>query len=273
MKVLVTGANGRIGRHVVPHLLECGHDVTFSGRPNADRPSPGVALDLAAVPTDLDLSDFRAVLHLAGIGNRRSASDNYGYEAINHRGTAALARVAARSGVERFVLASTVLVHGDQSVEPLTTTSPLNPTDAYARSKLAAESALHDPGLGEMQRWILRIGQFVPTGSVAPVVEQLVAKLPLVPVPCPDNRRATASEVAVNAAVDEALVASADSVRPSIRLVGDGHRGFAEQARVAASRTLLVPVPRTLLAAGCRLVTRCGGPRMSGVYADLPIAN
>lgn len=45
MKVLVTGAHGKVGRAATQALLEAGHEVTASdlGRPEFDRPLPGSA--------------------------------------------------------------------------------------------------------------------------------------------------------------------------------------------------------------------------------------
>lgn len=68
-KVLVTGANGRIGRHVIPLLIRDGYQVTAAARREIAIP------DVAWLPLSLParepltevLEGFDAIVHLAGI--------------------------------------------------------------------------------------------------------------------------------------------------------------------------------------------------------------
>ena len=72
-RVLVTGAEGFIGQHLVSHLLAAGCRVDGSTRQQPDRPVYGVvpATSLA----EHDLSNYDVVFHLAGMahGNVRSS--------------------------------------------------------------------------------------------------------------------------------------------------------------------------------------------------------
>src|SRR3954470_20369824 len=88
MRVLVTGADGFVGRHLVPRLVEQGHDVTAGCRPteqldDALRRSWGDAVQV--VP--LELADGErvraavdpvpdAVIHLAAVASVREARDD-----------------------------------------------------------------------------------------------------------------------------------------------------------------------------------------------------
>ena len=66
------------------------------------------------------------------------------YHAANVVATERLAAAAVRAGVRRFVLASTIKVHGEATVpgRPFRADDPFAPHDAYARSKVEAERAL-----------------------------------------------------------------------------------------------------------------------------------
>ncbi len=95
MRVLVTGASGYIGRHVVPRLRAAGDLVIAAGR-EADLLAPGAPARL------VDAATPDAVLHLAWEarpGVYWTSPDNPRWTAA----TEALARAAARAGARRFV--------------------------------------------------------------------------------------------------------------------------------------------------------------------------
>lgn len=64
MKVLVTGHQGKIGKHVVPALVEAGHDVR-----GFDKQSGADLNDLVSVMTAISLYEPGAIVHLAGVKN------------------------------------------------------------------------------------------------------------------------------------------------------------------------------------------------------------
>ncbi len=107
MRVLVTGSAGFIGAPVVDRLRTQGHDVTpYDAVQGAD------VLDAEALSTALTGHD--AVIHLAGkVGLERSVDDLDDYVAANSLGTARVLRTAAQAGVERVVLASSMVVYGE----------------------------------------------------------------------------------------------------------------------------------------------------------------
>ena len=149
MKVLVTGANGFVGRRLVDRLLAGGHTVVAAVGPGATTTAPHVttvSLDLAS---DLSVraavaADVDAVIHLAAIALTRAADrDPAQAWAVNAEGTGKLvAALAARGGkLPRFILASTADVYAWQT-RPIKEEDCVQPSTAYSASKLGAELAV-----------------------------------------------------------------------------------------------------------------------------------
>jgi len=148
MRVLVTGATGRVGSRLVPRLLERGDSVRILLRKEADRESfaqlgaEGVIGDLLD-PESLGsaVAGVEAVIHLAAFF--RGATEAQA-RAINQDGTLALAQAARSNGASRFIYISTNLVYGPGRGRPTREADEPQPsTDHfYPASKLAAERAL-----------------------------------------------------------------------------------------------------------------------------------
>ncbi len=96
---------------------------------------------------DAIVAGATAIVHLAGRAHvlNDTASDPAAlYHAANVVATERVAAAAVRAGVRRFVFASTIKVHGEETLpgRPFRAADPLLPHDAYARSKADAEGAL-----------------------------------------------------------------------------------------------------------------------------------
>jgi dTDP-L-rhamnose 4-epimerase len=122
MRTLVTGGAGFIGSHVATALAEAGHDVRLldSLRPDVHREPP--ELDLPLVVGDVRDPDAVAaaltgvevvVHHAAMVGMGVDLDDLPGYAGCNDLGTAVLLAQAARAGIGRLVLASSMVVYGE----------------------------------------------------------------------------------------------------------------------------------------------------------------
>ncbi len=143
-RVLVTGATGFIGSHIVEIFVEAGYRVRCGVRASSNtRWIDGLAVE--RVPLDLrgwtkDLlrmvEDVDAVVHAAGITRARRMGD---YHLVNAEGTRRLAAAAAEAGVRRFVLISSLSAHGPDA---LAKGGQDRPASAYGRSKLEAEAYL-----------------------------------------------------------------------------------------------------------------------------------
>lgn len=145
--VLVTGANGFVGRALVRRLVEDGYDVRIATR-QAGAASPEVGQRTISVGRIDSGTDWRTaldgidiVVHLAGIlPGSGSAADMH---EINALGTQNLARQCLDSSVRTFLYASSIgAITGSEAAVTIDDFSRPAPTTPYGRSKLAAEDAL-----------------------------------------------------------------------------------------------------------------------------------
>jgi nucleoside-diphosphate-sugar epimerase len=153
-RVLVTGATGFCGRPLVARLAGAGYAVRAMVRRAPSPPLPaGVEIatheDLAGpVAWDALLAGVDVVVHLAAIAHISGRTPEETYDRVNHQVTAALARAAAAAGVRHFVFISSVRAQSGATADHvLTERDPPRPSDAYGRSKLAAEAAVAAAGV------------------------------------------------------------------------------------------------------------------------------
>ncbi len=150
--IALTGATGFIGRALLSDLRANGYRVrVLLRRPVDEMPDADSAVigDLVR-PINLGraLEDADIVVHSAGLANTMSGRPEDDYRTINTDATVALATAAHRAGARRFIFLSSVRAQtGYSATAVINEDSPPAPTDAYGRSKLAAEEGLAQVGL------------------------------------------------------------------------------------------------------------------------------
>jgi len=142
VKVLVTGADGFVGRHLVRALGEQGHAVAEAHGPYAPGPCALDIRDAAAVAARVAADPPDALVHLAGVSSvAASHADPAGAFDVNARGTLnVLAAVRAHAPGARVLLVGSGEVYGALAPgHPADESAPLLPLSPYAASKVAAE--------------------------------------------------------------------------------------------------------------------------------------
>jgi UDP-glucose 4-epimerase len=221
--VLVTGASGFLGRHVVQALAEEGWRVKAAAR---DLASLQVAARVEAAP----LPDLRAhvdwtpllegvshIVHLAGIAHAPGTLSDETYFRINCQAVAELAE--AVRGRARIVFVSSVRAQaGLSSDNVITERDEPRPTDAYGRSKLEAERLIAKSGADfTVLRPAVVYGRGVK-GNIASL-----ATLARTPMPLPfgglHNRRSLLAIENLASAIE--LVLDAEGAKGETYLVAD----------------------------------------------------
>ncbi|GJE00132.1 NAD-dependent epimerase/dehydratase family protein [Methylobacterium isbiliense] len=270
--IALTGATGFIGRHLLRDLTARGYRVRVLLRRPVELPpgaSGAVVGDLAR-PQNMAaaLSGVHAVVHSAGLAHAMSGAPEDDYRTFNTEATRGLAQAAAKARVRRFVFLSSIRAQcGPSAPAVLTEADTPTPTDAYGRSKLAAEEALAEVDLDYAAlRPVLVYGPGVK-GNMASLLDLAASPVPL-PFGGLKGRRSIVSVESLADAVAAVLGAEGALRRPFIVTEAEP---LTVPEMIAALRAGLgrgpglVPVPAGVLAAALRLAGRGAiGERLSG---------
>lgn len=265
-KILVTGANGFLGKAVSQKLIQDGFDVTCAVRKPFVLDGASI-INISGLDGQTDwsksLGGVECVIHTAARVHIMKETGDSPYEEfhkVNVIGTLNLAEQAIKHGVRRFIFISSIGVNGNNNARPFTETDRPNPQGPYAVSKYEAEQKLtalaketglqvviirpplvyapNAPGnFGSLMRWV-RQGIPLPLGAVHNK-RSLVALGNLVSfvIHCVDHPKA-ANEIFL--ICDNEDVSTTELIKRT--------------AKVSGKQPLLIPVPVGLMKFVARLI-------------------
>lgn len=264
-RLLITGASGFVGRAAVGAFARQGFAVRAALRRTAPPPLPaGVEIvELPDLASDFDwqplLGGVDHVVHLAGIADAAAATPAL-HDRVNRIATEKLALAATGANVSRFVFISSIRAQSGPSADhALTERDPPMPSDAYGRSKLAAEAAMRAAGVPFT---ILRPVQLYGPGVKGNFSLLLRAARSRWPLPIKDfvNRRsllgvdnlvsAIAFALSAPAAAGETFIVADPGIPPRLVEV------IAILREAQGRRPLILPLPRQLVEKSVQLVRR-----------------
>ncbi|KAJ4411140.1 UDP-D-apiose/UDP-D-xylose synthase 2 [Didymella pomorum] len=165
-RIVITGGSGVVGRTVIEKLLSYGHEILNVDQTPLDNPNVHtLKADLTdgaqafnalschfkiGEPFMDELRTPDVVIHLAGIPQPNRIPDNETFR-INTLSSYAIIEAACKLGIKKIILASSITVYGVTYAEgnisfphfPITETSPTEPMDVYATSKVCMERIAH----------------------------------------------------------------------------------------------------------------------------------
>ena len=148
-RIVITGASGFIGSHLVPALVGADFEIVCILEPGEENPFIGAQAFASDICTARGLSEAltgaKVVVHLAARNHvlRETAKDPLSeYRRVNVEGTRNVIRAAREQGVGLFVHLSSIKAVGEGTGEILDETAPCLPSTPYGISKLESEEVV-----------------------------------------------------------------------------------------------------------------------------------
>jgi nucleoside-diphosphate-sugar epimerase len=275
--VLVTGASGFVGSHVVPELVGGGHHVValvrddraaaaVTARLDADQ-ARGVSFRVGDPVTGAGLQEalagVDAVVHLVAIPGDRDGGKSL--LKVNLGGTKTMLDAAATAGVQRFLHLGAMGVTDDPDLH-------------YATSKARAEKAVRESGLD----WTILKPSLLwgPRDGFFNIVADLVRTSPfVVPVPGSGKARFQPLAVADLAICVRMSLEDPKTIGQAIELGGPRHWTYREITREVLSgmrksrRIVPMPVPVIGAVAGAAELVRLPFPVATDQLRQLKLDN
>jgi nucleoside-diphosphate-sugar epimerase len=259
--VLVTGATGFIGQHLVAALLRS-RGAIFALARDAERvkelwPGEAVSARRGDLGDPNSLADacqgINRVFHLAGYAHAggEQPKDIDCHLRITVEGTRALIAEAVRAGVKTFVFASTVKAMGEGGATCLDESSPASPSSAYGKAKLEAEKLVLEAGRTHgMHACVIRFPLVYGRGNKGNIPRMIAAidrgRFP--PLPVIQNKR---SMIHVRDAVQALLLAGQRrEASGRVYIATDGGVYSTREIYESIYAALRKPVPRWTIPVG-----------------------
>jgi nucleoside-diphosphate-sugar epimerase len=185
MTILVTGASGFLGRHLVDRLLLRGYSVRALSRSHGGLPPhvqhfQGDIKDLTLLEAAMAgvVTVYHAAATVPGSGSDTQMWDT------NVIGTRNVAEICLRAGVRRLVLVSSIAVYEAPLPDVVFESAPVGGVTMYGRSKAMAETAATDVCRGRLELVIARPCQIFGTMDRTGFTKKLLRllKSPFLPV-------------------------------------------------------------------------------------------
>jgi uncharacterized protein YbjT (DUF2867 family) len=251
MKILVVGASGFIGKHLLRALRDRGHEAIGAAR---HATAPGwIAADYVRDQTDSDwlprLHGIDVVVNCVGILRERGRQT---FAALHDAGPRALFAACAQAGVRRVIQVSAL--GADERAR-----------SGYHRSKRAADAFLATLSLG----WTIVRPSLVfgPGGASAALFSELAA-LPVIPLPGDGRQQVQPIHIDDLTALLVAAIESDAAAHRTLDAVGPRAVTLREwlgalRTQLGLGRARFVPVPMPLVRFGARV-----GARMPSALLD-----
>ena len=171
--ILITGSNGFLGSNLCNSLKSQGDSYKTLARNNAD-----INIDLTSnFDITKQLAGIDCVVHCAARAHKmQDKGFGVAYFDCNLDATVKLAKQCLKAQVKKFVFISTSKVYGEFSTKSgFSETDAVNPSDDYAKSKLAAERKLLELATKDFSVIILRLPLLYGRGQKGNM--QLLAKV------------------------------------------------------------------------------------------------
>jgi nucleoside-diphosphate-sugar epimerase len=263
MTVLVTGASGFLGCHLVDRLLLREYAVRTLSRSHGDGLPPHVEHiqgDIRDVTLlEAAMAGVEKVYHAAAMVPG-SGSDTRMWD-TNVTGTRNVAQACLRAGVRRLVLVSSVAVYKAPLPDLVSESAPVGGGLIYGRSKAMAETVATDICRGRLELVIARPCQIYGTMDRTGFTKKMLrlVKAPLLPVAGPRGR--SFSLIHVSDVVDGLCAAGErkDIDGAIINLASQKRTSLLELASIYSrlvgknARDTKVPIPESILRAAMSL--------------------
>jgi GDP-4-dehydro-6-deoxy-D-mannose reductase len=187
MKILVTGATGFAGQHLITELTRHGHDVFGTIMPGEIKPAESkhvryVTLDITNAHQCRDIAKSctpDACIHLAGLAHTADTEKTpEKLIEVNVNGTANVAKamsdITSAYQPKRLLVVSSSFVYGHTQGDPATLrcheTSATSPRGLYGKSKLSAEEAAREFEAKNLSIYVARPFNHIGPGQHASFV-------------------------------------------------------------------------------------------------------